>query len=417
MVSSASLAEVPLGGGVAISDTDTAIQVWWLLAVSFVAISAGVCSAWCLSPSLDPALFCLFTGLLAAGGAAMLRPESAVVLTICALHALLASIGFDFLAWDSARLLLRCLAAAAGVGVLLALLPVKGKQVVASLLIVLHFGGILTAITSTSPGTWVAAQLWSFFYRPYLQFMFVNEGYHYFAPEPPPFSLLWFCVYYEPNDDGSPNYRWVRVPDFDRDGRPVRPEGSPVWPRTEYQRRLSLPHSVYGTAWTPSYDFQLISRRRLEAGLVTGIKLDQDLSTEAQYREPSKIALRWIQAYARHVARTYKHKTRPELAVTGVRVYLVTHIILNAKEVAEGRDPYDPTTYRPYYQGEFDINGEPKNTIAADGVSDPFLYWLIPIVHQSSESAPTSTPGKPPAGPLVNYLALHTSSKPEDVPP
>jgi hypothetical protein len=253
----------PFDDGVVMDDAGTGVHAWRLLTVSFVAISAGVCSAWCLSPSLDPALFFLFTGLLAAGGAAMLRPESAVVLTICALHALLASIGFDFLAWDSARLLLRCMAAAAGVGVLLAMLPVKGKQVVASALIVLHFGGILTAITSESPGTWLAAQLWTFFYRPYLQFMFLDHSFHYFAPEPPPFSVLWFCVYYEPNDDGSANYRWVRVPDFDGDRRPANPDGSLVWPRTEYQRRLALPLSVYGTARTPSYDLQLVSQRRL----------------------------------------------------------------------------------------------------------------------------------------------------------
>jgi hypothetical protein len=138
---------------------------------------------------------------------------------------------------------------------------------------------------------------------------------------------------------------------------------------------------------------------------------------EAQYREPSKIALRLIQAYARHVARTYKHKTRPELAVTGVKVYFVIHVILTGKELAEGRHPYDPTTYKPYYLGKFDIDGEPRNKIAVDGLPDPFLYWLIPILRESSENTPTLTPEKPIADRLVNYLAVHTGSKPEDVPP
>src|SRR5262245_40256869 len=115
MTSPASSPEVPFEAGVVMDDSGSAVRAWWLLAVSFVAILAGVCLARCSSPSLDPALFCLLSGLLVAGGAAALRPESAIVLTLCALYALLASAGFDFLAWDSGGRLLRCIATAAGV--------------------------------------------------------------------------------------------------------------------------------------------------------------------------------------------------------------------------------------------------------------------------------------------------------------
>ncbi len=83
-------------------------------------------------------------------------------------------------------------------------------------------------------------------------------------------------------------------------------------------------------------------------------------STGRTARSPS----RWIEAYARHVVRNYRHKEKPELAVRSVKVYRVIHQIANAKEIAEGWDPYDPMTYAPYYEGEYEPDGSPKNPLA-----------------------------------------------------
>jgi hypothetical protein len=120
----------------------------------------------------------------------------------------------------------------------------------------------------------------------------------------------------------------------------------------------------------------------------------------AQYVQPSPFAKLWIEAYVRHVARFYPCEEDPDLSVTGVKVYRVVHKLPQPWELARARaeappdaDPYavlhdhlyDPTSYLPFFQGEFDKDGNLKKyyDVGLDGKptedQDPFLYWLIPI--------------------------------------
>ena len=124
--------------------------------------------------------------------------------------------------------------------------------------------------------------------------------------------------------------------------------------------------------------------------------------------------MRWTAAYVRHVTRTYRHEKKPELAVKSVQVYRVIHNIANARQIAEGWDPYDPIMYQPFYQGEYEPDGTPKdNFLAKDNLPDPFLFWLIPIFreHQhEQETSPTGSPTRPlgpPNGKLTNYVYIH----------
>src|SRR5207302_1315929 len=74
-------------------------------------------------------------------------------------------------------------------------------------------------------------------------------------------------------------------------------------------------------------------------------------------------------------AHAYPNEEHPELAVRSVKVYRLVHRILPASEFAQGIDPLDPTQYLPYFEGEFDPDG---NLMTPP--DDPFLYWLIPII-------------------------------------
>src|SRR2546429_575991 len=76
-------------------------------------------------------------------------------------------------------------------------------------------GGLFTAVVSVAPpngpAPWLAMQVGTRFYRPWLDLTNLHNGYHFYAPEPGPVALLWFRVEYA---DGAA--RWRRLPDHER---------------------------------------------------------------------------------------------------------------------------------------------------------------------------------------------------------
>jgi hypothetical protein len=311
-------------------------------------------------------------------------------LVASAVAAFLGGEGFDSIGWDSAGLMLRVTTAVAAAASVVVLLPSIGRRIVISLVILFHFGGILTAVTSVDPAPWLTHQLWTYIYRPYLQFFYLNNAYHFYSPEPGPAHLLWFCVEYEQEPAGTRNLRWVFEPDLDTAGRPYDAEGRRIWSGTEYTRRLSLSENSAHRGPLPFNWIELLKLRD-EAGKLQEMPLlfPFEMAYQDQYREPDGASKRWVQAYARHVARSYKHELKPQLKSTGVKVYLVLHRFLGPGELTAGAKPDDINTYLPFYFGEFDPNGNMKKTCQEIQVldsgefretyRDPFLYWLIRI--------------------------------------
>src|SRR5262249_22093471 len=106
--------------------------------------------------------------------------------------------------WDSFRMVLGAFVGAGLAGALLVLLPGRLRRGVIVALVLSPCAGILTAVFSPAPpngvGNWAVGTLWTYFYRPYLQFMYLNNAYHFYSPEPGPATQLWFRVSYEPTD-------------------------------------------------------------------------------------------------------------------------------------------------------------------------------------------------------------------------
>ncbi len=301
----------------------------------------------------------LIVGLLATGAAIAVRPQSPAVLGLAALAGGFAVLGMNP-EWDSARMMLGVLSAVSGVAALLMLLPTLVRRIAVTLLILFHFGGILTAVTSVAPySPWVSQFLWVNVYRPYLELTYLTNAYHFYSPEPGPATHVWFYVKYE---DGSG--RWFKIPN--RDNHPVA---------QEYVRRLSFTESV-NQLDPPLSLFQLQEpyKARQEAGELHDIPMDPRIDISFQYRTPTFFARKLLQSYARYAARNTPHPTDPAIPVTGVKIYRVVHNILFPQELVEGFDPNYPTSFVPFYQGEFDPEGQLKNP------QDPFLYWLIPIL-------------------------------------
>ena len=109
--------------------------------------------------------------------------------------------------------------AAALAGVVLVLLPTPARMIVVGVLVLVHFGGMITAATTIDPpgasAPWVSQQAW-LWYRPYLQFMYLNNAYHFYSPEPGPPALVWFHIKYK---DGQ--VKWVKIPHRDDDPVPI----------------------------------------------------------------------------------------------------------------------------------------------------------------------------------------------------
>jgi hypothetical protein len=240
------------------------------------------------------------------------------------------------------------------------------------------------------PTPWLATVLWTRFYRPYLEFMYLNNAYHFYAPEPGPATLAWFYIKY---DDGSA--QWFEIPRRDAHAFTL-----------QYQRRLSLSESINQLLPPPSVLDPEAGHRRLTAGRLDGIPLHPALPETLQYREPTPYSKRMLQTYARHVARTMPHPRDPSGRVTGVKIYRVVHRGLDPLEMARGVDPAEDPLYLAYYQGEFDAEGRLKDP------SDPYLYWLIPILKYEHQVI-TRRPGRSarsavqPEARVLDFVQVH----------
>jgi hypothetical protein len=320
--------------------------------------------------------------------------------------------------WDSFGMLLRVAVGVGLAGAGLLLLPRVARRLTLVFLVLFHFGGILSAVGSPAPPngqqSWLINQLWVGFYRPYLHFCYLNNAYHFYSPDPGPPMLLWFRIEYEGGKS-----RWVEIPSL-----------AEARSKLAFQRRLALTESVNQLKSQTPYDFDTRLLNRVEAGQTfrngsIPLMNDANLPRTFEYREPVPYAKQLLKSYARYVLSHYPCEDDPDLSPKKVKIYRVIHAIPDQSQVALGSNfnAYDPTTYLPYYQGEFDTTGKLLDGPEyKDGVivkrGDPFLYWLIPIKHELKEGyQPRQGPdGKfLPPGPndmrLADYLKVHAGDR------
>ncbi len=348
------------------------------------------------------------------------RLLSAGLWLLAAVAAYLARLGLGT-HFDSFVVLLQWLTAAAVVLAILSALPPGWRLLAGSLLLLLHFGAILTIVANVPPpngmSPYVASHLWTRISRPYLQFTQLNNGYHFYAPEPGPATLLWFRVEFE----GGAS-RWVRLPDHKACRNHLE------------RRRWGALATVVSQGTTVSPErFEQLLQRRMRAGQERGIPM-AEMPPGSQYRQPSLHAELLLASYARRVARTTAHPEGLDRPVVGVKVYRVDYYNPPVQHFQAGRDPLDPTLYLAYYMGEYRPDGTLKETSltlrrAEDGrvterIQGPFLYWVIPIVRvvESPTARPEVGPhrheGEPgmwsSEGRVINFVRIHAGDKNEE---
>jgi hypothetical protein len=341
--------------------------------------AAGLAFLWVVAfkESLTPVrVLLVFGGVVAAGAAIAIKPKPQIILggAAAAFLGALALYSGEGRSdhWDSIRLVLAVAAVVAALAALITALPKIPRRIFVSVFIVMHFMGILTAVTAAPPAPWLANVVWTYFYRPYLEFMYLNNAYHFYAPEPGPAFLFWFRIEYTKGDDRI-HWHWEKVPDLSDDGWPNYPLA------LQYQRRLALAEQASRSI--PQVDpghFMVAKRARL---LANQKRLERNLpiipfapgSEESQYMPPDLRSRRLVEPYVRHVAYAFEEE-HPEARITGIKLYRVVHAIQSAPQLEQGVDPNDPDTYYCCYWGEYDTRGQLKKP------EDPFLYWVMPIL-------------------------------------
>ena len=374
-------------------------------------------------------LLLVATGLLVAACGLTLRATDRLAWLLAGVAGWLAVFGLPS-HWDSARLVAGVMGTLALGGAVLRSVPLSIRWAILSVGVVLHFGAILVATTRpttySSPAPWVTDQASNRLYQPYFEFMYLGNAYHFYSPDPGPASHLFFLLEYETDEeDRDESSGQVRLA---ADGTPAKKRVSEwvAMPRRRtqfrdplgmtYYRRLSLTELVsYSspgtvTAFSMEKSNAVQRRRDNELGLngkpVPGARVGNEIDL-SQYRVPD-IRVRKIMfpSYARHIALEHSGPRKAadgktvKYTVTRVKMFRVEHRVLQphqflrydnpAERVYRPDDkavsqlgnmgPFHPSTYLPFYLGEYDPNG----TLVTP--NDPLLYWLVPIEHLSNAS-------------------------------
>lgn len=309
---------------------------------------------------------------------------------ICLLGSFTLQLPGDMTDWDSIRLVLRLLVAGNLLGAALTLLAPAARRIVVSVYFLLHFAGILNACLAAPPAPWLVQQTWIRLFRPYLEFMYLNNAYHFYAPEPGPASYLWFRLIYE-NENRHEVGWWYKVPQIDDRGRLKHTVA------LEYQRFLTLTESL-ALKDNPPATFVLDEQgqpmvnpfyaRRLSlvpsAGVVLGkekstlplIPLHPGYSSEAaQTSIPAAFPKQLLSSFARCVVQQFGQHPEPEFEdykFKSVKIYRVIHAIPGVADLRNGISPTDPAFYHAFFVGNYDATGR----LIED--QDPYRYWILP---------------------------------------
>jgi hypothetical protein len=342
--------------------------------------------------------------------------ERCVTAGYLALGALIAFLGYlsTHENWDSFRLLLGVMTGAGLIGAALAVVPQIVRRVAIAGLILFHFIGILNCVFMPAlPGggrPWVPWAMYTYIYRPYLQFVYLTNAYHFFSPDPAASSQLWIRVEYEPlvNADGTVGPplepRWVELPKYDQFAT-----------RLEYTRYIALTESVNDPSGARPTPLQIRNRDRV----TDSYPYLRDTAIEAQYLQPSLYAKQLIRSYALHVFHAphseryldFRSLEYPEQPIKYVRIYRAWHAILPASYFAdEDWHPQNRTLFRPVFLGEFDENG---NLTHADD-PDPCLYWIVPVmmVPEDTKMGQFKTPLGKKDTVLKDFTRAHSGDDP-----
>jgi len=291
-------------------------------------------------------------------------------------------------AWDSVQLFFGVFGAFALVGAIWTRLPRKAVYACILIWVCYHYAGIMSAVTSPPPMPWMTDQYWKRVGSPYLQFAYMNNAYQFYSPDPGPATELWVLIEYRPEgsaDDAESEREciWHIIPHRSEDY--VDPLG------LSYYRRLSLTENL--AQFQASYmslapELKVVQARREKASRESGGRDIPRVPATPEYERPNELVSRQLlPSFARHLAHEY---ARPGKEVRSVKIYRARHQLTTLAQFrgfdpTTGQsvmpvDPFMPSLYIPNFQGEFDGEGQLKDS------TEPLLYWYVPIYNSRSNN-------------------------------
>ena len=162
-----------------------------------------------------------------------------------------------------------------------------------NLWLVFHLAAIVIAPAAMDPSSDLVRYLHGVF-QPYLDALFLDHGYHFFAPEPEESTLLSFEA---ERSDGS--VVRGRIPD------------RATQPRLLYHRYFML--------------------------------------TEHMSRAPEELRDQWHDSYAQHIGHVY--------GASRVKLIQQTHLLSSVERIRQGRRLDDPESYEDHPLGDFQCDG------------------------------------------------------------
>ncbi|MFM8933784.1 MAG: hypothetical protein ACKOS8_18120 [Gemmataceae bacterium] len=247
------------------------------------------------------------------------------------------------------------------VGGFLLVIPEMARRVVLVGSITFHFCGILSAVLSVPPpggnSPWLISQAWTFVYRPYLLFIYQNNAYHFYSPEPGPPSLLWLQITY--TDGGK---RWFRLPDVETSPTPMH-----------FQRMLSIGESTAQVVQRDPGAYRSEAVLQKMAQLLGLERLPRGTIAPLTWREPMPNAKHYMCSYVRSLVSRFPHPdNNSDATVLESHLWRVVHTVIQPGNIAYDKsDPTDRRFYVTVYQGEYDEKGNLRDP------NDPLLYWMI----------------------------------------
>src|SRR5262249_18204836 len=138
----------------------------------------------------------------------------------------------------------------------------------ASVLLLFHFSGILSAVLSPPTSPWLVGQGWTRVFRNYLMFTYMNNAYQFYSPNPGAASEVWFCIEYVPKGQtltaDTPEQKppvsvkkWVKIPRRDVDFKD--PLGQVYYRRLAITEQLIQPSG--GNNISPREQEEIMRRR------------------------------------------------------------------------------------------------------------------------------------------------------------
>lgn len=262
---------------------------------------------------------------------------------------------------DSMGLLCRGGAVCALAGAILFLLPEAGRRVALVLVAGFHFCGILTAVFSVPPpggnAPWLVQQAWVHLYRPYLQFVYLNNAYHFYSPEPGPPSFMWYRIDYA---DGE--RRWLRYPDDMR---------SPI--RIHFQRLLSIGESANQPSGREADQVRAEEVHQRIGQMLRMPELPRDFIAPVAWRDPAPNTRILLGSYVRSVAERFPNSDKSGAEILEVRLWRVVHSIIGPEQFSRGVDPSGRKFFVTCYQGLYDKSG----IVRTADPDEPLKFWLL----------------------------------------